>query len=123
MSTQFVNMRFFPESGFIHNRSPAPLIAGLQATGREVIDVGLVPTPLLYFAAQELHGDCGVMVTGSHNAKDYNGLKIVVQNESLSPEDIQDLRRRIDSGQLLQGAAWPHRRVPARPSLVPLLGP
>ena len=80
------------------------LIAGLQATGRDVIDVGLVPTPLLYFAAQELHGDCGVMVTGSHNAKDYNGLKIVVQNESLSPEGIQDLRRRIDSGQLLQGA-------------------
>jgi phosphomannomutase/phosphoglucomutase len=79
------------------------LIAGLQATGRDVIDVGLVPTPLLYFAAHELHGDCGVMVTGSHNAREYNGLKIVVQNESLSPEGIQDLRRRIDSGQLLQG--------------------
>ena len=79
------------------------LIAGLQATGREVIDVGLVPTPLLYFAAQELPGDCGVMVTGSHNAREYNGLKIVVRNESLSPEGIQDLRRRIDSGQLLQG--------------------
>jgi phosphomannomutase/phosphoglucomutase len=43
------------------------------------------------------------MVTGSHNARNYNGLKIVVQNESLSPEAIQDLRRRIDAGQLLQG--------------------
>jgi phosphomannomutase/phosphoglucomutase len=80
------------------------LIAGLQATGRDVIDVGLVPTPLLYFAGHELEGDCAVMVTGSHNARDYNGLKITVQNESLSPEAIQDLRRRIDSGQLLRGA-------------------
>jgi phosphomannomutase/phosphoglucomutase len=80
------------------------LIAGLQASGREVIDVGLVPTPLLYFAANVMHRDCGVMVTGSHNPKNYNGLKVVVQNESLSPEAIQDLRRRIDAGQLLQGA-------------------
>ncbi|MGD8931773.1 MAG: phosphomannomutase/phosphoglucomutase [Chromatiales bacterium] len=80
------------------------LIAGLQSSGRDVIDVGLVPTPLLYFAARELQGDCGVMVTGSHNARQYNGLKIVVQNESLTPEGIQELRRRIDAGQLLQGS-------------------
>jgi phosphomannomutase/phosphoglucomutase len=80
------------------------LIAGLQATGRDVIDIGLVPTPLLYFAAHELPGDCGVIVTGSHNPKEYNGLKIVKQQESLTAEEIQDLRRRIDAGQLLQGS-------------------
>ena len=79
------------------------LIAGLQASGREVIDVGLVPTPVLYFAAQELHADAGAIVTGSHNPKEYNGLKVVRQGESLSPEAIQELRRRIDAGQLLQG--------------------
>lgn len=79
------------------------LIAGLQASGREVIDVGLVPTPVLYFAAQALQVDCGVMVTGSHNPKEYNGLKIIENGQSLTPEAIQDLRRRIDSGQLLLG--------------------
>ena len=79
------------------------LIAGLQATGRDVVDIGLVPTPVLYFAAQELNADCGVMVTGSHNPKDYNGLKIIEKNESLTPEAIQNLRQRIDAGQLLQG--------------------
>lgn len=79
------------------------LIAGLQASGREVIDVGLVPTPVLYFAAHELKMDGGAMVTGSHNPKEYNGLKMVVNGESISPQAIQDLRRRIDAGQLLQG--------------------
>lgn len=79
------------------------VIAGLQASGREVIDIGLVPTPVLYFAAHELQTGAGVMVTGSHNPKEYNGLKIVRKGESLSSEAIQDLRRRIDAGQLLRG--------------------
>lgn len=78
------------------------LIAGLQATGRDVIDVGLVPTPVLYFAAYELKSDAAAMVTGSHNAKEYNGLKIMLNGESPSPDAIQGLRRRIDAGQLLQ---------------------
>ncbi|MEN8166727.1 MAG: phosphomannomutase/phosphoglucomutase [Pseudomonadota bacterium] len=80
------------------------LIVGLQASGREVVDVGLVPTPVLYFAAHELKMDSGAMVTGSHNPKEYNGLKMVVNGESISPQAIQDLRRRIDAGQLLQGS-------------------
>jgi phosphomannomutase/phosphoglucomutase len=80
------------------------VIAGLQATGRDVIDLGLVTTPILYYATHELHEDgCGVMVTGSHNAKEYNGLKIVMKRDSLTSEQIQELRRRIDGGQLLQG--------------------
>ncbi|MGD9164617.1 MAG: phosphomannomutase/phosphoglucomutase [Chromatiales bacterium] len=79
------------------------LIQGLMASGRDVIDVGLVPTPLLNFAVQELNVECGVIVTGSHNPPDYNGLKLVVGGESPSSEEIQDLRRRIDARQLLQG--------------------
>ena len=79
------------------------LIQGLMASGRDVIDLGLVPTPLLNYAVQDLQIDCGVIVTGSHNPPQYNGLKLVVGSESPSSEAIQDLRRRIDAKQLLQG--------------------
>ncbi|MCU7803161.1 MAG: phosphomannomutase/phosphoglucomutase [Candidatus Thiodiazotropha sp. (ex Lucinoma borealis)] len=79
------------------------LIQGLQASGRDVIDLGMVPTPLLNYAVHELDAECGVMVTGSHNPAQYNGLKLVVGRESPTQEDIQDLRRLIDAGQLLQG--------------------
>ncbi len=79
------------------------LIQGLQASGRDVIDLGLVPTPLVHFAAHELDAECGVIVTGSHNPPQYNGLKMVIGRESPSPEEIQNLRRRIDADQLLVG--------------------
>ena len=79
------------------------LIQGLQASGRDVIDLGLVPTPLLHYAVHELDAECGVIVTGSHNPKQYNGLKLIIGGESPSSEAIQDLRRRIDADQLLQG--------------------
>ena len=79
------------------------LIQGLMSSGRDVIDLGLVPTPLLNFAVSELNIDCGVIVTGSHNPPQYNGLKMVIGGESPSSESIQDLRRRIDARQLLQG--------------------
>jgi phosphomannomutase/phosphoglucomutase len=79
------------------------LIEGLQASGRDVIDLGLVPTPLLHYAVHELDAECGVMVTGSHNPPQYNGLKLIIGRESPLSERIQDLRRRIDADQLLQG--------------------
>ncbi len=79
------------------------LIQGLMASGRDVVDIGLVPTPLLYFAVHELNIDCGVIVTGSHNPPQYNGLKLIVGGESPTTEAIQELRRRIDARQLLQG--------------------
>ncbi len=71
------------------------LSAGLQAAGCEVIDLGQVPTPVLYFATCVLDTRSGVMVTGSHNPPAYNGFKIVLDGETLSGEAIQDLRRRI----------------------------
>lgn len=79
------------------------LIRGLTATGRDVKDIGEVPTPVLYFAAQQLDANSGVMVTGSHNPSDYNGFKIVLGGETLANDAIQGLRRRIESGDLLTG--------------------
>jgi phosphomannomutase/phosphoglucomutase len=63
-----------------------------------VIDIGMVPTPVTYFAAHHLGCGSAVMVTGSHNPGEYNGLKMVVAGDTLSGEEIQDLRRRIESG-------------------------
>lgn len=79
------------------------LIKGLRATGRDVIDIGQVPTPVLYFATQYLNTGSGVMVTGSHNPTDYNGFKIVLRNETLASDAIQGLRRRIETGNFLAG--------------------
>ena len=79
------------------------LIQGLKASGRDVIDIGMVPTPLLNYAVHALNIQCGVMVTGSHNPPQYNGLKLVIGGESPASEKIQGLRRRIDAHQLLQG--------------------
>ena len=65
-----------------------------------VIDLGMVATPMTYFAAHHLGTGCSVMVTGSHNPPDYNGLKMVVGGDTLSGDDIQALRARIESGEL-----------------------
>ena len=81
----------------------AALAAGLNAAGIDVVDIGCVPTPLAYFAAFELGCDSAVAVTGSHNPPDYNGLKMVLGGETLHGEMIQDLRRRIEQGDLRQG--------------------
>ena len=76
------------------------LIEGLRSTGRRVIDIGLGPTPLIYFAAFHLRAGSCVAVTGSHNPPDYNGFKIVIGGETLSGEAIGALRERIVSGRL-----------------------
>ncbi len=81
----------------------AALIRGLQATGRDVKDIGEVPTPVLYFAAQYLGGGSGVMVTGSHNPADYNGFKIMLGGDTLATDAIDGLRQRIESGDMLTG--------------------
>jgi len=81
----------------------AALAQGLQAGGLDVIDLGEVATPMVYFAAHELQTGTGVMVTGSHNPPEYNGLKMVVGNEAIYGATIQALRQRIESGALAQG--------------------
>ncbi len=81
----------------------AALARGIRKSGIDVIDIGMVATPMVYFAAHHLQTGCGVMVTGSHNPPDYNGLKMVLAGETLSGETIQKLRQRIESGDLTTG--------------------
>ncbi len=81
----------------------AALARGIRKSGVDVIDVGCVPTPMVYFAAYHLHTDCAVMLTGSHNPPDYNGLKMVLADETLSGEAIQQLRMRIEQNDLTHG--------------------
>ncbi len=82
----------------------AALARGLQASGVDVIDVGQVATPMLYFAAHHLGTQSGVMVTGSHNPPEYNGLKVVLAGDTLAGAAIQELRIRIEQGKLARGA-------------------
>jgi len=77
---------------------------GLVESGRDVIDIGEVPTPLMYFATNVLDANSGVMLTGSHNPKDYNGLKIVIAGQTLAGEEIQALHKRIESDNMLKGS-------------------
>lgn len=79
------------------------LIEGLRATGCNVIDIGLVPTPILYFATHHLNTGTGIMLTGSHNPPDYNGMKIMLGGKTLALEEIQALRRRIEMSSYAQG--------------------
>ena len=71
------------------------LSKGIIATGLNVLDIGMVPTPVLYFVARHTEGRCGVMITGSHNPADYNGLKMVINGETLAGEKIQQLKNCI----------------------------
>ncbi len=76
-------------------RLAAALIEGVASTGIRVIDIGAVPTPVLYFATKHFGCGTGVAVTGSHNPPEYNGLKMMVAGITLAAEDIQDVRRRV----------------------------
>jgi phosphomannomutase/phosphoglucomutase len=76
------------------------LIEGLRAAGRDVIDIGLAPTPVVYFGAFQLNTGCCIALTGSHNPPDYNGFKIVVGGETLHGAAIQELYARIAEGRL-----------------------
>nr|GEZ11988.1 phosphopantothenoylcysteine decarboxylase-like [Tanacetum cinerariifolium] len=76
------------------------LIRGLHDSGCHVSDIGLVPTPALYYATHTLAGKTGVMLTGSHNPKDYNGFKIVIAGDTLANEQIQALHERIKANDL-----------------------
>ncbi len=82
----------------------AALIEGLRASGCDVIDIGLAPTPLTYFGAFQLQTGSCVSVTGSHNPPDYNGFKIVLGGETLSEDAIQDLYSRIAESRFSDGA-------------------
>jgi phosphomannomutase/phosphoglucomutase len=80
------------------------LMEGLTAAGADVIDIGMAPTPVTYYAA--FHLNCGscVSVTGSHNPPDYNGLKVVIGGDTLYGDAIQEIRRRIEARQFSAGS-------------------
>jgi len=80
------------------------LIRGLTAGGLNVIDIGIVPTPVLYFSLFHLKADGGVMITGSHNAAEYNGFKLCMGKEALHGEEIQHLKKVMDSGKFSTGS-------------------
>ena len=80
------------------------LIEGLRGTGVDVTDLGVVPTALTYFAAATLPVDGLVMITGSHNPPEYNGLKVGVGKNTLHGDGIQALLRRIQEGRFAEGA-------------------
>jgi len=69
----------------------AACIAGLTAAGVDVIDIGVVATPMLYFAVYHVEADGGIQITGSHNPPDYNGFKMMMGKKSFFGADIQQL--------------------------------
>jgi phosphomannomutase/phosphoglucomutase len=79
------------------------LVRGLLDSGLEIIDIGLSPTPLLYFSTQLLETHTGVMVTGSHNPPDYNGIKIFINGASLCGDQIQAIKKRIEEKNFHRG--------------------
>lgn len=79
------------------------LLAGLLAAGCEVTDLGVVPTPLLYYSVFHLKADGGVMITGSHNPAEYNGFKVMHGKSTIHGEEIQKVRELVESGDFESG--------------------
>jgi len=79
------------------------LIEGLTESGINVVDIGMVPTPLLYFSLHKLDVDGGIQITGSHNPPEFNGFKVCVGKASIYGEEIQKIREIIESGNFRRG--------------------
>jgi phosphomannomutase/phosphoglucomutase len=84
-------------------RIHASLTRGLLATGLDLVDIGIAPTPLVYFAARHWQLDGFVVITGSHNPAEDNGFKLGCMGDSLHGDDIQELRRLVESGAFAEG--------------------
>jgi phosphomannomutase/phosphoglucomutase len=82
----------------------AKLVArGLASTGTAVVDLGVVPTPLLYFSLFNLGVDGGIQITGSHNPPEYNGFKVCLGTTTIYGEEIQEIRKIGESGVFADG--------------------
>ncbi len=81
----------------------AALVEGLAASGAQVVRIGLGPSPMLYFATEILPTDAGVMITGSHNPPEYNGLKLTIGSKPFFAEDIRQLGQRAEAGNYIDG--------------------
>ncbi len=90
------------------NRPSSPDLAaglreGLEAAGARTIDIGTVPTPVVYWSEHHLEALGGIMVTGSHNPSEWNGIKMTMEGRALYGDAVQELRRRAIDGKLLSG--------------------
>lgn len=88
----------------------AALSEGLRSTGCDVTDIGLGPTPMLYFATYHLPADAGIMVTGSHNPPDMNGLKMMLSGKAFFGDDIQELGTTAAAGDFVTGSGTETKR-------------
>ena len=79
------------------------LTEGLRKAGMDVIDIGMAPTPVIYYAAQHLGTGSCIALTGSHNPPNYNGLKMVIGGVTLSGDTIQKLKQRIINNDVVEG--------------------
>jgi phosphomannomutase/phosphoglucomutase len=84
-------------------RLAGALLRGLVASGCEVTDIGVAPTPVLYYSVFHLHADGAVMITGSHNPPEFNGFKVVCGTSTIHGDDIQEIRGLIETGDLGRG--------------------
>ncbi len=80
------------------------LVCGLKASGCQISDIGVAPTPLLYYSVFHLQSAAGIMITGSHNPPEYNGFKVVCGPSTIHGEEIQEIRRLIERRDFLTGA-------------------
>jgi phosphomannomutase/phosphoglucomutase len=94
----------------------------LQSTGCEVTDIGVVPTPLLYFSAVHLEADGAVMITGSHNPSEFNGFKTVCGSGTLHGETIQEVRHLIEKRDFIVGHGT-HRSLDVIPAYLDAVAP
>ncbi|RKX71479.1 phosphomannomutase [candidate division WOR-3 bacterium] len=88
------------------------LTGAFLKSGLDVIDIGVVPTPLLYFSLHHYDHSAGVMITGSHNPKEFNGLKICCHKTTIYGDEIQEIRRRAEAGSFPGGSGTRHELDP-----------
>ncbi len=93
------------------DRYAEALIAGIRSTGLDVVDIGVCPTPLMYFSLFHWDLDGGIQITGSHNPADHNGFKLCLGTDALHGEQIQSLRACFEAGRFRSGAG----AIEARP--------
>ena len=95
------------------------LVRGLLAGGLNVVDIGICPSPLVYFSLFQLPVDGGIMITGSHNAAEYNGFKICIGKDAIHGEEIQALRVVMEAGSLYLELGS-YRSIPSFPTIWPI---
>ena len=94
------------------------LMAGLRASGSDVVDLGIAPTPLLYFATRYQGDTSGVMVTASHNPPEYNGCKVVLQGQTIEGDRLRGIERRIRRRDLAEQAPGGYQQQDLAPAYI-----